>query len=477
MKKLILNISVVALIFGGLTSCDSELNQIPFDQAGTETAYETAADLENAIRGVYLVLSSGSLWGGSDAGGMYDAPDVLADNVTFAQDGRHSRQNMHNWNFGTANAPMSGLYYAVYQLTYHANLLLENMVDFEGESKENIMAEARALRGYAHLMAVSYYGKIPTQGGDANGSLGIPYVTEANPNIQPARLTVGETYAKIIEDLEFAAANINATNPAGRMGKDGVNVLLSRAYLYMGEYQKAAAAAGNVTKPVTPRGSMVDVWEDQNRDGLLLYIENEDTGIGGISVGVTWSQGSAAALRPEYVISYDFYNMFTNDDIRKEAFTMEANGYNAVKKLFGRPGQSNGKVDLKIIRSDEAYLNRAEALATDQGGDLNAAKAALKQILNERYTNPVNIDGYDRAQLLQEIRLQRRLEFAFEGQRFFDLKRWNQGINRDGHGDLGDGSGTPSESQNLEAGSHKFQLPFSQAIIDRNNAMVQNPGY
>lgn len=477
MKKIILKISVLALIVGGFTSCDSELDQVPFDQSSTETAYETASDFENAIRGTYLILANGSLWGGSDGGGMYDAPDVLADNVTFAQDGRRSRQNMHNWNYGPGNAPMSGLYGSVYQMIYNANLILENIVDFEGDTRANIEAEARALRAYGHLMAASFFAKIPTQSGDANGTLGIPYVTEADPTIQPERLTVAETYAKIIDDLKFAAANINETNPAGRMGRDGVNVLLSRAYLYTGDYQKAASTANQVSTPVTPRDAMVDVWTDEKRDGLLLYIQNEDTELGGISIGVTWSQGTGGSFRPEYVISYDFYHMFEDDDIRKDAFTMEMNGYNAVKKLFGRPGQSNGKVDLKILRSDEAYLNRAEALAADAGGDLNAAKSALKQLLNERYETPPNVDGMDRAQLLAEIKTQRRLEFAFEGQRLFDLKRWGQGVHRDGHGDLGDGSGTPSESQNLEASSHKLQLPFYQGILDRNKNMVQNPGY
>lgn len=477
MRKIILKITVLALIIGGFTSCDSELDQVPFDQSSTETAYVTAADFENAIRGAYLILSTGNMWGGSDAGGMYDAPDVLADNVTFAQDGRHSRQNMHNWNFGPANAPMSGLYSRAYQMIYHTNLILDNIEDFEGESKANIQAEAKALRAYGHLLAASYFAKIPTQSGDANSSLGVPYVTEPDPTIQPARLSVADTYANIAEDLEFAAANVNQSNPAGRMGKDAVNVLLSRTYLYMGEYQKAATAANRVTTPPTPRGSMVDVWQDQNRDGLLLYIENEDTELGGLNIGVTWSQGNNAGLRPEFVISYDFYNMFEDDDIRKDAFTMQMNGYNAIKKLFGRPGQSNGKVDLKIIRSDEAYLNRAEALATDPGGDLNSAKSALNRILNERYLNPTDISGFSREQLIAEIHLQRRLEFAFEGQRFFDLKRWGQGVHRDGHGDLMDGSGTPSESQNLEASSPKLQLPLHQAILDRNRNLVQNPGY
>src|SRR5690606_3992721 len=97
MKKIIYKISVLTLVRGGFTSCDSELDQIPFDSLATSQAYLTVADFENATRGIYLTLTAGSLYGGSDGGGMLDAPDVLADNVTFAQKGRGSRRTLHNW--------------------------------------------------------------------------------------------------------------------------------------------------------------------------------------------------------------------------------------------------------------------------------------------------------------------------------------------------------------------------------------------
>lgn len=476
MKKLIFNISVLALIVGGFTSCDKELDQVPFDEFGTENAYETTRDFENAIRGVYRTLANPSLYGGSDSGGMYDAPDVLSDNVTFAQEGRQTRFTLHNWYYGTANASMSSTYYYSYQMIYRANLLLSHIGDFEGENKQNVEAEARALRALGYLNAVSFFGKIPTQSNDANASLGVPYLDEPDPLARPERQTVGFIYGKIVEDLAAAAEGINTTNPEGRLNKNAVNTLLSRVYLYMGEYAKAVSAANKVTADVAPRESVLGVWQDTNRDGVLFVIPNEESVLG-LSVGVTWSQGSARALRPEYVASYELANLYTSDDVRKEAFILETDKYNGIRKLFGRPGQSDGKVDMKIFRAEEAYINKAEALVMDPAGDLNAAKTALKKVMNNRYENPPNIDGLDRNQLRERVRLERRLEFAFESQRFFDLKRWGLGVSRDGQGDLKDGSGTPSESQNLPAGDHRFQLPFSQTAMDRNPNLVQNPGY
>jgi hypothetical protein len=476
MKNIILKISVLALIIIGTTSCDSELDQIPFDQFGNENAYVTASDFENAVRGVYAGLTAGSMYGGSDAGGMIDAGDVLADNVTISQSGRGSRSTLHNWRYVAANGPLSGTYSQTYVIANRANLILENIVDFEGTNKENITAEAKALRALAHFNSVVFFGKIPTQSGDANASLGIAYVTEADANALPARQTVGEVYDQIVADLTDALAGINETNPVGRLNKQGVATLLSRVYLYMGKNDLAVATANMVTTKPAARANVVGVWKDANQDGLLLYIPNE-VGTLGIGVGVAYSQGALTNLSPEYVVDYDFYQQFSDDDIRKEAYTAPgkkgANNFNAIVKWFGRGSSFDGLVDLKILRASEAYLNKAEAHF--RLGNETDARNALDEVRSRRYTTFAG--GETGQALLNAIMLERRLEFAFEGHRFLDLKRWGLAVERDGFGDLADGSGVQSDEQTLSAGSAKFQLPIDQSIIDVNSNIQQNPGY
>lgn len=478
MKNIIYKIAILVLVVGVFASCEDELEQIPFDEFGTENAYVTAADYENAVRGIYSGLTAGGLYGGSDAGGMLDAPDVLSDNVTFSQYGRLSRRVLHNWNYTAASENMRGLYSSAYTLIYRANLLLENSETFEGENKANVVAEAKALRALAHFDIVSFFGKIPTQSGDANGSLGVAYVTVADSEIQPARETVAATYDKIVQDLTEAAAGINETNPDGRMGRDAVNILLSRVYLYMGQWQNSINAAEAVSIAVAPREDVVGVWEDTNQSGVAFYIPNALPTLG-ISVGVTWSQGGLNNLIPEYVASKELNDLYASDDIRKEAYifdganTQEGVEFNAIKKLFGRPGQSNGQVDIKIFRAAEAYLNKAEAYFNL--GNEAAARTALDEVRTNRYITPPS--GETGTALRDAIRLERRLEFAFEYQRFFDLKRMGLPVERANFGDLADGSGTPSEQLTLPAGSIKFQLPIAQGSIDLNPNLVQNPGY
>jgi tetratricopeptide (TPR) repeat protein len=477
MKKIVYKLLFLVAIAGGFTACDSKLDQIPFDEFASESAFVTASDFENGIRGVYSALTRAGYYGSSDAGSLLSFPDVISDNVIRAQRGRGTKRILHEFEY-LPSQTIRGFYADAYTVIYRANNLLFYAEDFSGDNKANIVAEAKALRAMAHFDLVRTFGKIPTQSADANGTLGVAYLTEPDPLVEPSRATVGEVYQNIVDDLTAAVAGINANNPDGRMNRDAVNVLLSRVYLYMGQWQNAINAANNVSTAIAPRSSVVDIWEDESQDGLVFYIPNDATVLN-LNIGVTWSQGGLTNLIPEYVVDFAFYNLFSDDDIRKMAYTMPAANnasglqFNAIKKLFGRPGQSNGLVDFKILRAEEALLNKAEAQF--ELGQTAQALTTLDQLRDQRYTTYVG--GETGNALRDAIRLERRLEFAFEYQRFFDLKRWGLPIQRAGFGDLADGTGTPSENQNLPAGSTKFQLPFSTISIDRNPNLVQNPGY
>lgn len=477
MKKIFYKIAVFVLVVGSMASCDDKLDQVPFDEFGTENAYVTAADFDNAVRGVYSTLTRGALYGGSDAGGMLDMPDVLSDNVTLAQAGRQSRATLHNFRYSPAAPALEGMYFDAYTLIFRANTLLEKAENFEGESKVNVVAEAKALRALAYFDLVTFFGKIPTQSGDANGSLGVPYTTSTDPNQVPPRETVGFVYDKIVADLKDAAANINDVNGDGRMGKNAVNTLLSRVYLYMGQWQNALDAANKVTTAVAPRADVPGVWKDQNQSGLLFYIPVAPPNLDN-TVGVMWSQGPLTSIRPEYVVSYELYQKFSDDDIRKEAYTAQGSkdgfDYNVIAKYLDREdGSPAGELDIKILRAAEAKLNKAEALFNL--GRETEARTALDEVRTKRYTTPPN--GETGNALRDAIRLERRLEFAFESQRFFDLKRWGLSVDRESFGDLADGSGTASDVLNLEAGNFKFQLPLAQGALDLNPNLTQNPGY
>jgi hypothetical protein len=79
---------------------------------------------------------------------------------------------------------------------------------------------------------------------------------------------------------------------------------------------------------------------------------------------------------------------------------------------------------------------------------------------------------------LDAIKLERRLELFAEGHRYFDLKRWGEGVSRSAtDGEFFDGTGTPPAFTDLPAGSHKFEMPIPQAEINVYPEFQQNPGY
>lgn len=465
MKKISFKLLLIA-IFGFFISCDDQLEQNPNNSFSPDTYYKTTADFNNAAMGMY----SGIL-------GYYvnylSLPDIMSDNVILTQRGRRSNVFFYEWRY-VPNSTWN-IMTTPYVVTNRANYIIANIDNLpEGAEKNNFLGEAKAVRAMMLFDMLRVYSQIPTQSAGANASLGMPINTTIDPNFVAVRPTVAESYAFVISELEEAKGLIG-DNGTDRMGIDGVNALLSRVYLYNGEYQKAADAAAEVTTPLATAAQFPAVWNDSQTDDVIFKI-NQDRNLDGISLGTEWSQSSAGTIIPEYSIPLDFFSQFNG--AWATAYTgilpdSEGNIYNVILKMFGEQGQQNGVVDAKILRAGEVYLNRAEALA--RLGQDGPALGFLNDLREARGI----IDGTETGvALLDAIKSTRRLELAFEGHRFFDLKRWNEPVVRlAGQGEFFDGSGTPPVFLTLPAGDHRFQLPIPQGQINIFPDLQQNPGY
>lgn len=482
MIKTIYKTTLVLFLSLGIMSCDSDLDQSPHDNLGSDQAYDTPQDFENAIRGTYRVFFSDGYYGGGDSGDLTSLAEVLGDNVIRNLSGRGTKRSLYDYTFNASNGTMS-LYTAAYSMIYRANLILYYIEknDFQGPNREQISAEARALRAIAHFDVVKYYAKIPTQGGELG--LGVPYVTEADPKIKPERLDLLDTYAKIIEDLEYAHSNISSNIIDGRLSKQAIALYLSRVHLYLGGAEnntKASKYASEVVVKPTPIESVEDLFVDETKQGLVFYISNIP-GADGMdeSIGTTWGQGKVDERTSEYNVTKSFYNMFDDKDVRKKAFMRigKDNGKNPgifVAKQWGKKDIDNGIVDIKILRAEEAILNKAEA--EFKLGNEALALSELNELRKNRYEDftPGNEAGKD---LEDAIKLERRLEFAFEYNRFLDIKRWGDNLKRFNEGYHSDGEGQKPVVSGIENSNVRFVLPYSQESMNRNPNIIQNPGY
>lgn len=133
------------------------------------------------------------------------------------------------------------------------------------------------------------------------------------------------------------------------------------------------------------------------------------------------------------------------------------------------PLEGGGFVDWKVFRVSEMYSNLAEAYF--QLGNEGAARDDINMIRQNRIFNfPVATETGQA--LLSVIKTERRKELAFEGQRFFDLKRWNKTpVDRCAETD------TPSNICLLSSGSRAWALPIPETEMNANPNMQQNTGY
>jgi hypothetical protein len=370
-----------------------------------------------------------------------------------------------------------------YSIIRRANAILENIDKFpDGAFKNNAKGEALALRAMVYFDMSRVYSKTYLNASDADSTM--PYVVSTDPTITPAKEAVKDFYGKVIADLESAKTLIGSGNGIYRLNKNAVSGLLSRVYLYKGDWTatiQAATDALGATPNVASRTDFPKIWTDDTNQGVLFKVRN--TKLDNVnSQGVNYYQ-ITGGIKSEYVVEYNFKQLFVPTDIRTSTYitTSAFNGvtYNHVIKYAGRTnGDPAGVVDAKVLRTAEVLLNRAEAYY--RANNEAAAIADLVLLKSNRYSSydPTADNALTGQALLNEILLQRRLELAFEGDRFWDLKRRNESVIRDGSkGERADGTGTPYVFTTLTAGDYRFQLPFPQTEVNFNTNLKQNPGY
>ena len=121
------------------------------------------------------------------------------------------------------------------------------------------------------------------------------------------------------------------------------------------------------------------------------------------------------------------------------------------------------------IRISEAYLNRAEAYA--QLEKLTEGLSDLNELRRHRILDYQDISLQDSKRLLEEVRLERRLEFCFDWHRWFDLRRY--GMPSISH-DYKSKAGMPWVRYTLREKDPLYTLPISTVMMKNNNKLVQN---
>lgn len=469
-------IPAAALLALTITGCAGFLDTTPHDSLNSENALESIDDFDNTTRSVYESMRSSSY----TANFMIMVPDVMSDNLVLNRDGRQIFNEFADFKFFAATFGVEGLWNTAYNAILGANEVitrLQTSNPFNGEDKvtsNNLLAECLALRGLIHFDLVRAYGKDYKWASDAD--LGVTYKDYTKVDL-PSRNTVKEVYSRLVKDLEDAKAMMsdsynNKVN--SRLNKKSINAILSRVYLTMGEDAKAVLAA---TAAISGDGSdMASI--DGFSKVFTVSMEVPEvlfriaiTADNGYLPGSDWGQGSEASYIANYSVSYSLNQVYKSTDIRRSQIKLVNGGAHNVVWKYNNGGKSAALIDIPIIRTAEVYLTRAEANYNLK--KYSEALADLNLLKSKRYSDYAA--GTESGVALErEIQLQRRLELAFEGHRFFDLKRRHEGIQRDGKGFMADGTGVPATVQQVAADSPFYLIPIPQSEIDANKSMIQN---
>src|ERR1700754_753387 len=316
MKKIYIYASLLLLIAGG---CNKELTQNPSNAINAGDAFKTEADFTNAIRGAYAAfrILNGSYYGGQDNGAMASSPDIMSDNLILNQQGRKSQQTLYLFKFQANNT--WDVWSNAYTAILRANFVLSNIDHLAaGDFKNNVQGEALAIRALAHFDLLRLYAKAYSTATDADP--GVPYVTSTDPTQLPARTPLKQAYALVEKDLLDAQALLADDNGVGRINKAADEALLSRLYLYEGQWQKVvdqatkAIADAPAANALATTATFPSIWTDETEADVLFKIKIQDAD--NVTIGVGYEQAGPSGVIPEYSVDLAFFNLFANNDVR-----------------------------------------------------------------------------------------------------------------------------------------------------------------
>ena len=384
---------------------------------------------------------------------------------------------------GTNGAEDNVTYNDLYTRINYTNVIIDELADVDPEDEEDalkknrVLGEAHFLRAQFYFILANIYGA-PYAPSTAANTLAVPlkltaYVEhDRDKDTQFERATLDRVYAQIVEDLNTAITYFQQgeqfpSRKIYRANEEAAQLLLSRVYLYMQDWESARAAADAFLKmdvQLVPIGSALTspfLTEDNNE---VLFSQSPQH-----------LQNIFTAVAPDFCVSSDLYNLYEEGDNRSSFFQLiSSDSIALVNKLDMEENQDHRVSDALTLRTAEGYLNMAEACAMLDDPEANTYLNTLRRNRISNYTDQT----YSGDELIEQVRLERRKELCFEGHRWFDLRRYtvcerlpyHKNIRHDYHIYDADGNYTSSRAFMLredETNVWTFMLPETVLEFDR----------
>jgi starch-binding outer membrane protein, SusD/RagB family len=484
----------IALAVAMQPSCKKFIDYKPVDdyQITADDYLKTADDYQKMVIGTYSPLQW--IWADVVIG------DVASDNSVAGGENATDQlgfQQIDDYTIVANNSYLIEAWKSCYEGINRTNYLQENKGKLDFTGKDALYGEVYFLRAYYYFELVRLFGDVP---------LFVDKRLTVAESGTFGRTPKADVYAQIEKDLTDAIAVLPITNPQkGRITKYAAQALLGKVLLYENKFDESAAILENVVSgPFSLVTNYGDIFLQGGENGSESVFEiqysnispfydwsNPGRGQGNLAVQVCgirnltgnspYGQGWSTNLP-----TADLANAFAAGDTRKAVTVLDIEAYKTAnpssnityltapykntglynQKYLPRKGETSGQVELnylnnfRTIRFADVLLMAAEANNRATAANDTKAQDYLNRVRRRAFGDNNHDIASTSAGLKQAIWDERRLEFAMEGDRFFDLVRTGQAA---------------TKIAGFVTGKNEL-FPIPQQEVDISG-LPQNPGY
>ncbi len=446
---------IFLLALGGILLAGCKKSFLDLSPQATSSAanfFQNQSQMEQAVNGAYAPLrdlTNLEYW-------VYG--EMRSDNTSFqynnADRGQESQREFVDEFLVSANSEsVLSFWQGSYRGISRCNDVLGHIdaVTMPDEKKSQYIGEAKFLRALYYYNLVRQYGGVP---------LRLESVASPADAKSQGRATLDATYAQIVADLTDAAAKLPtkaayAAVDAGRATKGAAAALLASVYLTRKDYPNALTQLRAVrSEGYSLLPSYRSVFDPANKNNAESIFEVQYLGSQpALSSNFTYVfapytsgnfvTGDAATRNLNggsgwNIPTPEIINAYETGDLRKDASlqlgykdatgTFVAQPYIS-KYNFGIAAPGRTDTNFPVLRYADVLLMQAEVL--NEQGYVAGGEAfdALNQVRRRAGLPPKSAaDLSSQAQFRDAVLQERRVELAFENQRWYDLVRTGRAV-------------------------------------------------
>jgi len=432
------------------TSCLNDILDIePVRYISDNASITDENSAEAALFGLYNKLQHGNYYGGAGfqgniflAGGdgvWTGTWDYLNHFVTHT--------------YLSDNLSLYNSWLPIYSTVNQANHIIDKVsgvVDpgFTEAERNTILGEALFVRALAYFDLARTWGNVPVV---------LKPTTSVNDFSGVKQSTQPQVFQKVLTDLDQAEGLLPDILNRNRATRRTAQALKARVHLYNKEWAKAEQ---NATRLISHNDYELIDWPSFLK-GTGTKESVFELAFNTADVSSHYSNWTNPAGRAQWAPGKVLYGLLSSPATGGTRKNLITNGSTAarvdyyIQQLWWRPAGDNPTY---ILRIAEQYLIRAEARVKKSDPDLTGALADLNAVRN-RSELPAIVSA-TASEILLAIENERRLEFAYEPHRWFDLVRT---------GRAGAVLGVTDHNKWI------FPIPFNDIQSDPD--LIQNPGY